>query len=53
LVTRKREAVETTTETPTAAQQVKVKGSTGVSQPANGSGLGATHVIPDRMYGNE
>lgn len=52
-VTRKRDNVDATTETLTATQEVRVKGSTGVSQPANGSGLGATQVMPVRMYGKE
>jgi hypothetical protein len=53
LVTRKRDNVATTTEMPTAAHEVGVKGNRGVSQPAKGSGLGAKHVMPVRMYGKE
>ena len=49
----KRDKAEATTEAATAAQEVTVNGSTGVSQPAKRSGLGATHVMPVRMYGCE
>jgi hypothetical protein len=50
---RKRDIAAATVEMTTAAHEVTVKGSRGVSQPANGSGLGAKQVMPVRMYGNE
>lgn len=49
----KRDKAEATTEAATAAQEVAVKGSTGVSQPASSWGLGAMQVTPVRMYGCE
>lgn len=49
----KRENAEATTDVATAAQQVAVNGSTGVSQPAKSRGLGVTQVMPVLMYGCE
>lgn len=49
----KRVKAEATTDTATAAQEMAVKGSTGVSQPASSWGLGAMQVMPVRMYGWE